>query len=186
MISADDLHDVLNESRRLGFLGPAPVEEVVDHAGAYVRALADVTGTIVDLGAGGGVPGLVVAAARPDLRLVMIDRRAKRTDFLDRMVRRLGETDRVQVVAGDVRRHLETDAGRYDAAIARGFADPETTLTWGARLIRPGGRVVISEPPEGDRWDDDVLRAAGVERRESERSVAVFESVPGALDAPRA
>ena len=48
------------------------------------------SGTVVDLGSGGGVPGLVIARARPDLRLVLVDRRAARTDHLPRLVRRLG------------------------------------------------------------------------------------------------
>ena len=190
MISDDDLHAVLTESRRLGFLGPAEIADVVDHAGAYVRALAGVSGTVVDLGAGGGVPGLVVAAARPDLHIVMIDRRSKRTDFLDRMVRRLGQESRLEVVNADVRAHLGTRAGSYDAAMARGFADPVTTLTWGSRLVVAGGLVVISEPPDGDRWDPEILRTAGVVRRTSDRAVAVFQrSAPDGLvdgsDAPR-
>ena len=66
--------------------------------GPSSTALAGVTGTVVDLGSGGGVPGLVIADARPDLRLVLVDRRATRTDHLRRLVGRLGLADRVEVV----------------------------------------------------------------------------------------
>ena len=38
-----------------------PIEEVIDHADAFIAALVDVDGLVVDLGSGGGVPGLVVA-----------------------------------------------------------------------------------------------------------------------------
>ena len=83
---SDEVLDVLAESQRLGFLGGRPIDEVVEHARSFVDALDGVTGTVIDIGAGGGVPGLVVAHDRPDLRLTMVDRRAKRTDFLQRMV----------------------------------------------------------------------------------------------------
>ena len=75
--------------------------DVVEHAAAFVVALEAVTGTVVDLGSGGGVPGLVIATARPDLRLVLVDRRVGRTDHLVRLVRRLGLDDRVTVLTAD-------------------------------------------------------------------------------------
>ena len=95
------LLDALASSQRLGMLGDRPIADVVDHAGAFVAALAASRGTVVDLGTGGGVPGLVIASARPDLRLVLVDRRATRTDHLGRLVRRLGLADRVEVVTAD-------------------------------------------------------------------------------------
>jgi len=41
--------------------------------------------------------------------------------------------------------------------VARGFGPPSRTLQLAVRLVRPGGVVVISEPPDGDRWSDDPL-----------------------------
>ena len=104
---SDELVDVLRRSQELGFLGARPIEQVIDHARSFVTALAalDVTGPILDLGAGGGVPGLVIAHDRPDQLVTLLDRRRTRTDFLARMVRRLGWQDRVDVWnrdAGDV------------------------------------------------------------------------------------
>ncbi len=60
------------------------------------------TGTVIDLGAGGGIPGLVIAHDRPDLHLTMVDRRSKRTDFLERVMRRLRWSAHVAVIAADV------------------------------------------------------------------------------------
>ena len=98
---------------------------------------------MVDLGAGGGVPGLVIAHDRPDLRLTLVDRRSKRTDFLRRVVRRLRWSTRVDVVTADV----EAVIGRrgpaaFDAAVARGFGPPDTTLRFATQLVRAGGRIV--------------------------------------------
>jgi len=182
----EDLIAVLTASQDLGFLGARPIPEVIDHARAFVRALAGLTverderPTIVDLGSGGGIPGLVIAADRPDVRLTLLDRRSKRTDFLDRMVHRLGWADRVDVVCDDAERVADRLPGRFTGAVARGFGPPELTLRLGAALVAVGGRIVISEPPDGDRWDPELLRRLGVDRIEvpvpdaGEARVAVF------------
>lgn len=170
---------VLEESQRLGFLGDRDITEVIEHARAFVDALDGMAGTVADLGSGGGVPGLVIAHDRPDLSVVLIDRRAKRTDFLARMVRRLHWTDRVTVICAD----LEDYIGRspvIDVAVARGFGPPDTTLRLAAALVRPGGLVVISEPPEGERWPRELLRELGVLRiDDGDGRVSVFQTGHG-------
>lgn len=169
----DELRAVLTESQRLGFLGERPIDAVIDHSQAFVSALAEVHGSVLDLGSGGGVPGLVVAAARPDLRVTLLDRRTKRTDFLRRAVLRLGWAERVAVVDADV--DDWTPPERFDAVVARGFAAPEPTLRAATRLVRSGGLIVVSEPPSGDRWPPELLAAAQVVRRPADRRVACFE-----------
>jgi 16S rRNA (guanine527-N7)-methyltransferase len=172
---ADGLVDTLNEAQHLGFLGARPIGEVIEHAGAFIEALDELSADsrVLDLGSGGGVPGLVIAAERPDLQVTLLDRRTKRTDFLERSVRRLGWTERVSVMATDVSTFSPDPL--FDAAVARGFGPPAETLVVAARLVRVGGRVVISEPPTGDRWDVGVLIRAGVERVSgSPGRVAVF------------
>ena len=77
----EQLHEALGRAQRLGFLGERPIPEVIAHARGFVSALGEVTGSVIDLGAGGGVPGLVIAVDRPDLAITLLDRRTKRTDF---------------------------------------------------------------------------------------------------------
>jgi 16S rRNA (guanine527-N7)-methyltransferase len=175
---ADDepLVIALADSQRLGMLGDRPVAEVVEHAGAFVTALVGVVGTVADLGSGGGVPGLVIARARPDLRVVLVDRRASRTDHLRRLVGRLGLSDRVDVLTRDA-----TTLGgelEVDAVVARGFGSPDQTLRAAAPLLRAGGVVVVSEPPPGDvggRWSPELLGGLGlVAVEQPDRRVAVF------------
>lgn len=163
-MSGSTLVAALEQSQRLGFLGARPIPEVIAHARGFVRALdehADVQ-TVLDLGAGGGVPGLVIAHDRPELHVTLLDRRAKRTDFLERVVRRLEWSDRVTVICADVADFRPDD--RFDAVVARGFGPPSSTLSVAARLVRPGHPIVISEPPESDRWDDALIDRLGVRR----------------------
>ena len=72
----------------LGFLGPGPIAAHIEHAAGFLRALADVAGTVVDLGSGGGVPGLVLAVARPDLALVLLEAMASAAASSREAVRR--------------------------------------------------------------------------------------------------
>lgn len=169
-------------SQRLGFLGARPIDEVVEHAGAFVHALESVSGRVVDLGSGGGVPGLVIAVARPDLRLTLVDRRTKRTDFLRRMVRRLQLDGRVTVISADIDELPHTGFVPHDAAVARGFGPPEVTLAAARRVVRADGVIVISEPPDDAvvaRWDEELLAASDVIRLDHpDRRVAVFRATP--------
>jgi 16S rRNA (guanine527-N7)-methyltransferase len=171
----------LGESQRLGMLGDRPIADVIEHALAFVGALSEVSGTVVDLGSGGGVPGLVIARARPDLRLVLVDRRASRADHLHRLVGRLGVGDRVEVLAVDAAAVADRLPAPADAVVARGFGAPAATLRAALRLLRPGGLIVVSEPPAGepgDRWPPPLLVAIGVVTvPHPDRRVAVFRAV---------
>jgi 16S rRNA (guanine527-N7)-methyltransferase len=162
------LVDALLDAQRLGFLGSRPIPEVIEHARGFVRALREhdrVIESVLDLGSGGGVPGLIIAHDLPAVHLTLLDRRAKRTDALERLVRRLGWQDRITVACTDVTTFVPDDP--FDAVVARGFGPPDFTLTQAARLVRAGGPIVISEPPGVDRWDDQLLAELGLRRVEA-------------------
>lgn len=161
------LIETLRDAQRLGFFGAAPIESAVSHAESFVEAIGAVRpgARLIDIGSGGGLPGLVIAAALPHVSVLLMDRREKRTDFLQRAVRRLG-FDHVAVATADVNRwSRDVEAGRiprYDVVTARGFGPPATTLSYARRLVRDDGVIVISEPPSGDRWDTDLVQRLGL------------------------
>lgn len=147
----------LGEAQRIGMLGDRPLDDVVDHSLGFVEALPAQARTVIDLGSGGGDPGLVIAMARPDIRVTLVDRRAKRTDLLVRLVGRLGLRDRVEVLESDVEDLPNRFPGRHwDAVTSRGFGPPDYTARLGAPLLAPGGCLLVSEPPDsqGSRWVD--------------------------------
>lgn len=164
-----ELRAILLESRDLGFLGPGPVEIHIDHARGFVEAaestLGDAPAAFVDLGTGGGVPGLVLATAWPEARGVFVESGIRRAAMLREALERLGLTGRIEVLqerAEAVAQHPDRRE-RSDLATARSFAGPAVTAEIGAGLVRVGGVVVVSEPPEpqSGRWPVDPLRRLG-------------------------
>jgi 16S rRNA (guanine527-N7)-methyltransferase len=164
----DALDDVLARSRELGFLGPGPVSEQRAHAAAFVDALDPLPATrAIDLGSGGGVPGLVLATLLPTTRWVLLDAMQRRTAFLREAVAILGLGARVTVHtarAEDAGRDLAF-RGTADLVVARGFGAPALTAECAAPLLAAGGLLVVSEPPgsTGGRWPDEPLARLGLE-----------------------
>lgn len=172
------LRAVLGEAQRVGALGRAPIDEVIRHANAFVEALPHETRTCVDIGTGAGVPGLVIAVARPDLQVTLVDRREKRTDALHRAVRTLGVESTTEIVCAEIETLVADPRwqGRFDVTVSRGFGPPAFTLTMSSRLVRSGGVVIISEPPVDlpARWSEELLREADVTSWERLGAVSMF------------
>lgn len=94
---------------------------------------------VLDIGSGGGLPGVVLALARPDLRLTLVDSMKRRTDFLTEVVEALGLSDQVEVVRG----RAEEMRRKEDVVTARAVADPSRLAAWSRRLLVPGGRMIV-------------------------------------------
>ena len=161
------LADVLEEARVLGFLGPGPVEGHIEHASGFVGAVGDeLPERVVDLGSGAGLPGLVLALAWPDAKVVLLDASERRALFLARAASMLRLDGQVAVAHGRAE-ELGRDAnfrGRADLVVARSFGPPAVTAECAAPLLRPGGRLVVSEPPGPvpERWPCEPLLELGM------------------------
>ncbi|MFC2646412.1 MAG: 16S rRNA (guanine(527)-N(7))-methyltransferase RsmG [Coriobacteriaceae bacterium] len=108
---------------------------------------------IIDIGSGAGLPGLVVAIARPDLRITLLEPMLRRTTFLGEVVEELGLSGRVTVTRG--RAEDCTDA--HEIVTARAVARLPRLLAWTAHLIAPGGRLLALK---GDSARDEIDEAA--------------------------
>ena len=93
---------------------------------------------LADVGAGAGLPGLVLAISRPDLRVVLIEPLLRRTIFLAEVVADLALTT-VEVHRG---RAEDFTGPRFDVVVARALAPLTRLLTWCLPLVRPGGEIV--------------------------------------------
>jgi 16S rRNA (guanine527-N7)-methyltransferase len=182
------VRQALAVARDRGFLGPGPLEPHVEHARGFALALggwegpvavgedrhpwgevADTSPRVVDLGSGGGLPGLVLALEWPTSRLVLVEAGERRSTLLREAVASCGLEDRVTVVhrrAEEVG-HDPVHRGSYDVVVARSFAPPSVTAECAAPLLHPGGVLVVSEPPEAEaeidtRWPTPGLAVLGM------------------------
>ena len=151
---------------RFGGLGDPGVAPGPDVASGIPVDL-DAETIAVDLGTGGGVPGLVLATLTSN-RWVLVDRGDRRCTFLRWAVRELGIADRVEVHAMDAVSVARGDLrGRAGLVTARSFAAPGPTAECAAPLLALDGVLVVSEPPGGDggswnRWDPEALDQLGM------------------------
>lgn len=102
------------------------------------------TASLLDIGTGGGAPGLPVACARPDLSVTLLDATRKKTEAVRRIVERIG-TKNVQVAWGRAE-SLGTEPGwrgRFDAVTSRAVGTLSLLLKLAAPFLRPGGWVWI-------------------------------------------
>ena len=169
----------LAEARALGFLGPGPLEAHVRSADAF----ADVMGALpagaraLDLGSGGGVPGLLLAERFADVRWVLLDKHRRRTSFLARAVAGLGWADRVEVrrAAAEEAAHEDGVRGGFDLVVSRSFGPAAIAAECAAGFLRLGGRLLVAEPPGGAlRWPSGPLETVGLEVERSGGPVAVL------------
>lgn len=134
----------------------------------------------LDLGTGGGVPGLPLALLWKQTEWTLVEGGATRAAFLEEVVGELGLAGRVSVlperaeVAG--RSMLR---GGVDLVVARGFAGPAVTAECSAPFLRPGGRLVVAEPPGGEpgRWSEDGLALLGMQRGRAESAPTAYQVI---------
>ena len=161
------LTGALERSRELGFLGPGEIGPQVTHARAWLEVLRPGV-RVMDLGSGGGLPGLVLAVERQDLELTLLDSQARRCQFLSEMLVLLGRPQ-VAVLCGRAET-LGHDPGlraSFDVVVARSFGAPPVTAECAAGFLRVGGSLWVSEPPDADpeqRWPNPGLLQLGLER----------------------
>jgi 16S rRNA (guanine527-N7)-methyltransferase len=172
MTSDPDLRDLtaqLEDARRLGFFGPRPVREQIDHAIAFVELLEDHRvgpARFLDLGSGGGLPGLVLAARWPGVSGTLLDASVRRTAFLRSAVLALGWADRIRVAEGRAEL-LAREVGlraSFPLVVSRSFAAPAVTAEVGGAFLETGGVLAVSEPEDGGaaRWPAESLERLGL------------------------
>jgi 16S rRNA (guanine527-N7)-methyltransferase len=94
---------------------------------------------VLDVGAGGGLPGLVLAIARPDMKVSLIDTVHKKTAFLNQVKAELGLAN-VSVYTMRVEQ-LQVKQ-KFDVITSRAFADLSDFVNWSGHLLEEGGQFI--------------------------------------------
>ena len=129
--------------------------------------------TVIDVGSGGGFPGLPLAIALPGWQVTLLEATGKKVRFLEAAIQalQLGNVSVLQGRAEEVA-HLPAYRGRYDIATARAVAALPTLLEYCAPFVRPRGLLLL--PKKGDLTEELVAgrRAAAL------LSTSIVDSVP--------
>jgi len=142
-----------------GLIGPREAPRLWDRHLLNCAVLGDLLpqgATVADIGSGAGLPGLVLAIHRPDLRMTLIEPLLRRTTFLDEVVDRLALTN-VEVVRG--RADAVHGERTFDVVTSRAVAPLARLLEWSMPLVAPHGALVAMK---GSSIADEIGEARRV------------------------
>jgi 16S rRNA (guanine527-N7)-methyltransferase len=146
--------------------------------------------SVVDLGSGAGLPGVVLAAIRPDLRVVLLEPLLRRAVFLEQVVAAMELTNTVvrrgraeELGGGRLAGPGVPADGLVDAVVARAVAPLERLAGWALPMLRPGGRLLALKGESAVRELADAANALTTAGASSSRVVEVGD--PDLLTAGR-
>jgi 16S rRNA (guanine527-N7)-methyltransferase len=145
-----------------GLIGPREVPRLWDRHLLNCAVLGEVVAdgsSVCDLGTGAGLPGVVLAIARPDLRVTLVEPLLRRAGFLEEVVTELGLTRcRVQRARAEELHGVE----RFDVVTSRAVAPLAKLLGWSMPLVAPRGAMLAMK---GGRAQEEVAAAMRELRR---------------------
>jgi 16S rRNA (guanine527-N7)-methyltransferase len=137
---------------------------------------------IVDVGSGAGLPGIVMAIRRPDLRVDLIEPLQRRVDFLNEVLAVLGLDGQVRVVRGRADDpHVVAEAGAASWVSARAVAPLDRLVRWCLPLLAPGGRLAFVK---GVQAAAELARHRPALVRLGARRLAIVSCGVGLIDPP--
>ncbi len=112
---------------------------------------------VLDVGTGGGVPGVILAILRPDLRVELSDSVAKKARAVAEIVREAGLTIPVHAAAAqELVASRPAGAARFDTLVARAVAPLSKLLSWFEPRADSFGRLLVIKGP---RWEEELAEA---------------------------
>jgi 16S rRNA (guanine527-N7)-methyltransferase len=154
---------------------------LLDDALAGLPLVARETGPIVDVGSGGGTPGIPLAASLPEREVTLLEAKRRKCEFLERWT---AELSNLRVVWG---RAEEQPVETFGVAVAKALASPPAAAEWCLPLVREGGAVVLWVGPTVglDRVAEVADRIAGRVEAAPEGFIVIRKTGPTPLGFPR-
>lgn len=155
---------VLDQAQERGWVGPQAINRQIDHSLAFAAAVAAIPTKVVDLGSGGGLPALVLAAAWPQSNWKLVESSLPRAAFLELHCARLGWSGRVAVIhaSAESLSQDKQNLGQADLVTARSFGPASSVIKAAAPLLRLGGELIASAAPNATPWPSGLLSAHGL------------------------
>jgi 16S rRNA (guanine527-N7)-methyltransferase len=159
-----------------------PMQMATHHALDSLAAVSAFEGavSVLDVGAGGGLPGIVLAIARPDMKVALIDTVHKKTAFLTQVKAELGLAN---VTVHTARVEQLQVPHKFDVITSRAFADLSDFVNWSGHLLAEGGKFIAlkgtAPADEQERlpsdWKVSELRPIQVPGLQAERHLVFIE-----------
>ena len=176
--SADrsELIEVFSQAQERGWIGGRDIDQHIVHALGFAEAASIDPTVAVDLGSGGGLPALVLAAVWPRSRWTLVESSLSRAAFLELHCAKLGWSDRVLVCHAPAQGFGKDDQyrGRVDLVTARSFGRPDLVVAAAAPLLRVGGELIVSASPNPTPWPSELLAPQGMSEDRLTRSPPRF------------
>jgi 16S rRNA (guanine527-N7)-methyltransferase len=143
----------------------------------------------LDIGTGGGLPGMIVALACPQLAVTLMDATAKKCTFLEAVTKALGLTEQVEVVNGRAEEMARENQfrERYKFVSARAVGSLKVTIELAIPFLKPGGLFLAQKTKlriDAEMGESkDLLNNIGAEIEEIE-ALAQFDELREALIVP--
>jgi 16S rRNA (guanine527-N7)-methyltransferase len=172
-------NELARRGEELGLIGPLELPRLwTRHIlnSALLAPLLEARGRVADVGSGAGLPGLVLAIARPDVEFVLIEPMERRTDWLRSESDRLGLRN-VTVLRG--RAEDVADDVVVDQVTARAVSALSKLIPLTVPLVRSGGQLILMK---GARVDEEIEKARKVILRKRLSDVEVLELGDGVVD----
>lgn len=170
--------NLADQGEELGLIGPLEVARLWSRHILNCAIVAPLLrpGVVGDVGSGAGLPGLVLAIARPDVSFVLIEPMERRVAWLNEQVAALGLTN---VTVDRARAEDVRPEHPFDQVTARAVSAFRTLIPLTAPLLRSGGELVLMK---GKAAADEIESAAKAIRRYHLRDVEVILLGTGVLD----
>ncbi|RKN14679.1 16S rRNA (guanine(527)-N(7))-methyltransferase RsmG [Micromonospora musae] len=171
-----------------GLIGPREAPRIWDRHLLNCAAVAERIPEgveVLDVGSGAGLPGIVLAIARPDLAVTLVEPLARRTSFLIEAVERLGLGGTVRVFRGRAEEAATGSTGlaplRADVVTARAVAPLDRLAAWCLPLAVPNGRLVALK---GASAAEEIAEHAAAVAKLGGGEPAVHRCGVGVIDPP--
>ncbi len=132
-----------------------PKEIAVKHVldSLLLLKFAPFHGRTLDAGSGAGYPGIPLAVALPESRVVLLDATAKKCVFLSHVCRQIGLRN-AEVVRGRIAKGPPLPIGRFEQVVSRATFPPPEALGLLASYLVPGGRLLLMTGPTAEAWEE--------------------------------
>ncbi|MDE2824895.1 MAG: 16S rRNA (guanine(527)-N(7))-methyltransferase RsmG [Gemmatimonadota bacterium] len=168
IISANDLERV-------------PSRHFLDSLMPALKGVLPTGGVIVDIGSGGGLPGIPLAIYLPGTQFVLVESNQKKCAFLN-LARRALSLENLNVYSDRIERLPErTPDSKYEVAVSRAVGSIGQLVEWSGPILKPGGKLVCYKGPGPE---EEIESAASVMETRGMVWEATVSYEEGVVDAP--